>query len=81
MRLCGCAGNRSTRPAVKRTDRARWAWRLDQAHKRRYALAGTKASCEQPVAPIYGDRQDLVLDPIVVLGNAPVVEVVRRRAR
>ena len=46
---------------------------LNQAHHGRRPLARTQRAREQPVAPTNGDWPDLVLDPVVVDGQAPVL--------
>ena len=55
------------------------AGRLYQAHHRRRPLARAQAAGEQPVAPANGDRPDLVLDPVVVHGQLPVIDEARQR--
>lgn len=47
--------------------------RLDQTHHRCRSLARAQATGEQPVAAANGDGPDLVLDPIVVHGQFPVI--------
>ncbi len=39
------------------------AGRVHQAHHGRCSLAGTQATCEQPVRPADGHRPDVVLHP------------------
>jgi hypothetical protein len=53
--------------------------RVHQAHHRRGASASTQGSGEQPVRASQRDRADLVLYPVVVRRQAPVVDVARQR--
>ena len=54
--------------------------RVHQAHHRSGALARTQRACEEPVVAPDGNRTDLVLDPVVVHGQAPVVDEPRECA-
>ncbi len=56
------------------------ARRLHQAHHRRRPLTRAQAAGEQPVAPANGYRPDLVLDPVVVYGQLPVIDEARQRS-
>ena len=56
------------------------ARRLHQAHHRRRPLARTQAAGEQPVVSSHRDRPDLVLDPVVVHGQLPVINEARQRS-
>ena len=51
---------------------------MHQAHHRRGAFARTQRAREQPVVAPDGDRQDLILDPVVVSGQIAVVDLARR---
>ena len=56
------------------------ARRLHQAHHGRRTLARAQASGEEPVVPPNGNRSDLVLDPVVVHGQLPVICEARQRS-
>ena len=56
------------------------ARRLHQTHHRRRPLARTQAPGEQPVVSPNRNRPDLVLDPVVVHGQLPVINEARQRS-
>lgn len=49
------------------------ACRLDQAHDCGRTLTGPQASSKQPVAAPKGNGPDLVLNPVVIHGQLPIV--------
>lgn len=55
------------------------ARRLHQAHHRRRPLARAQAAGEQPVIATNGNRPDLVLDPVVVHRQLPLIDEARER--
>lgn len=54
------------------------ACRLDQAHDGRSTLARAQATRKQPVVPADGNWPDLVLDPVVVHGQLPIIDEARQ---
>lgn len=56
------------------------ARRLHQAHHHRRPLARTQVPGEQPVVSPNRNRPDLVLDPVVVHGQLPVINEARQRS-
>ncbi|MPM31407.1 hypothetical protein SDC9_77962 [bioreactor metagenome] len=52
---------------------------LHQTHHRRRTLARAQVSYEQPVVAPHGDGPELVFDPVVVHGQAPVGRKTRER--
>ena len=55
------------------------ARRLDQAHDRRSPFAGTERAGKEPVLAADGNRPDLVVDPVIVDGHAPVGQAMGQR--
>ncbi len=55
------------------------ARRLDEAHDRCRPLARAQATREEPVVAADSNWADLVLDPIVVHGQLPVIDEPRQR--
>ena len=51
---------------------------LNQAHHRRSALSGTQGTSKHPVGPADGNRANLVLDPVVIDGQLPVLQKLRQ---
>ena len=56
------------------------ARRLHQAHHGCCPLARAQAAGKQPVVPANGNGPDLVLDPVVVHGQLPVIDEARQRS-
>ena len=54
--------------------------RLHQTHHGRRTLARAQAAGKQPVIAANGNRPDLVLDPVVVHGQLPVIDEARQRS-
>ena len=52
---------------------------LDQAHDGSGTLAGAQRARKQPIVSSNGNRTDLVLDPVVVDRQLPVIEEPRER--
>src|SRR3990167_15853 len=52
---------------------------LNQAHHRSRTLARTQGAGEQPVVATDGDGANLILDPVVIDWQLPVIEKLRER--